>query len=291
MRILIVANHYPVCSARYAADAFTRLGHEVTHIGPAKGRHVWGLDLPPFTVWEPDEPPTQAPDLVVIMDSDPAILDAVKDYGATFNCPVTVWGVDNHVRDYRREHFDHYFVAHRSHPIMFWRDDMTWLPCSYDPTLHTPSAIPFTDRKYDVAMLGVMYDTRWDAVNRLRAEGLKVIAGSGLVGETYRDVYHDARVSLVVSANGDVPLRLFETAAMGCAVVADRTQDSDRLGFERDYLYTVRDMDGMVIAVKAALENPDYAARCQQWVTDKGHTWDNRAQEVIDWVNARKVAA
>src|SRR3990167_11339855 len=187
MNLLIVANHFCVCSARYATAAFERLGHTVKHVGPAMGRNIWELTLPEAYVWEPNKDfvvighstqssdyaismqhdgiATYAPDLIIVMDSDPEILNAQKS--APDTVPMIVWGVDNHVRDYRRPYFEHYFLAHRNGSVMAWQPndprigpdnpdwqprwmDMTHLPCCFDPTLHTPSPIPFEQREYDV---------------------------------------------------------------------------------------------------------------------------------------------
>ena len=184
MNILILSNHYAVCSARYATSAFERLGHTVKHVGPAMGRDIWGLTLPAEYKWEPKPRDFgEKPNLVIMMDSDPRLLDDFKvklDHqgakliltgdGIPKDYSAIVWGVDNHARDYRRDWFDHYFLAHRHVSVMDWElnTDMTHLPCCYDPTLHTPSLIPFEERKYDVGMIGVMYPQRWTLVKALR---------------------------------------------------------------------------------------------------------------------------
>jgi hypothetical protein len=242
------------------------------------------MTLPERYVDTPDEIEIgRTPDLVIIMDSDPRILDSADQYKEI--APVIVYGVDNHVRDYRRPHFDHYFLAHRDVSVMEWRDDMTWLPCAYDPTLFTPSPIPYAEREYDVCMIGVMYPQRWQLVSELRAAGLKVLAGTGLLFEDYRDAYHNARISLCISAAGDVAQRVFETAAMGCLVVSDPCADFERLGAAG----VVKSYD-FVQAVQGFLARPDMAqtniALSMAWV--KNETWDARAQVIIDWLQKRQ---
>jgi len=305
MNILIVANHYPVCSARYATAAFERLGHTVKHIGPTMGRDIWGLRLPAGYAWEPDFSVDQWkasnqraawPDITLIIDSDPALLDDARHYAHH----ASVWGVDNHVRDYRRPHFDHYFLAHRHVSVMEWIDrttpmrigamnaDMTHLPCCYDPTLHTPSPIPYAERQYDIAMIGVMYPQRWDVVNALKAAGLRVIAGMGLVSEKYRDVYHNARISLCLSINGDLPQRVLETARMGCLIVSNECMDYALLKPEGFWL--IEDMGNIVDEVKALLDNPDDAqaniAKSMAWA--EPHSWDGRAKKVVEWYEEQR---
>lgn len=287
MNILIVANHYAVCSARYAADAFKRLGHTVRHIGPAMGRDIWGLTLPERYVWEPDDNPLEdhwRPDLRVIMDSDPAILDRNLGYAE----PTVVWGVDNHVRDYRRPYFYHYFLAHRHVSVMDWREDMTWLPCCYDPVVHTPSSIPYFEREYDVCMIGVMYPQRWALVKRLRDAGLKVLAGMGLVYDGYVQAYHNSRIALCASSNGDLALRVFEGAAMGCCVLSDMVADlvhedtNTAMGLAGFCLY--QDENELLAQALELAREPigeQAAQRMQRSV--QAHTWDARVQTIVDW--------
>lgn len=300
MKILIVANHYAVCSARYAADAFTRLGHDVRHVGPERGHHIWGLTLPARYTWEPDGSAfaglyaggDMTPDLVIAMDSDPVVLDYAARRADDGGELTVVWGVDSHVRDYRRPHFAHYFLAHKRVSVMEWitprqsgpNADMTHLPCAYDPTVFTPSPIPWAEREYDVAMIGVMYPQRWRVVNDLKAAGLKVLAGTGLVYENMAAAYHNSRISLCLSAAGDVAQRVFETAACGTIVLSDNCPDFQSLQPTGFWIY--EDGANLVDAVRQILAQPAEAERnieaSLEWVRD--HTWDARAQVIVDWV-------
>lgn len=317
MNILIVANHYAVCSARYAAAAFERLGHTVKHIGPAMGRNIWGLTLPPEYMWEPDVEIADSrdtanwqqgkPELIIVMDSDPAILDAQF---INVDVPVIIWGVDNHVRDYRRPYFDHYFLAHRNVSVMNWNtrianrpvtagfpiyegdvqpSGMTHVPCCYDPALHTPSPIPFEEREFDVCMIGYMYPSRWAAVQALRDAGFKVLAGTGLVYESYAQAYQNARISLCLSSNGDVAQRVFETARMGCVVMSDNCADYPILKPDGIWLLDDLTPETVVQAVRDVLHEPEHAqamiARSMAWA--EPHTWDARAAEIVRWYERR----
>lgn len=317
MNILIVANHFAVCSARYAADAFTRLGHNVKHVGRPTGREIWGIQVPQEYEWEPDFDHVDseywwetsdgkaagfAPDLVLAMDSDPALLDAIGGI-SDWCAPLAVYGVDNHVRDYRRPYFDHYFLAHKSVSVMPWDwetetvnhditfgdyEDMTWLPCAYDPVAFPPSPIPFAEREYDVCMIGVMYPKRWELVTAMRAAGLKVLAGTGLVYDQYRDIHHNSRIALVSSFNGDLPIRLFEGAGMGCAVLADAIADLSLLG-DGSPINVYTSVDEAVRMAKDILRHPRAHLTPKitaTWAT--AHTWDVRAETIISWYNERK---
>lgn len=289
MNILILANHYAVASGRYAADALRRLRqHTVFTDGAAPGRELWGgFVVPPSLVWTPDPPPDDAVaslDLVIVMDSDPAVLHYAKRYKDAGK-RVVVWGVDNHVRDYRRPWFDHYYLAHKEVSIMDWQADMTWLPCAYDETIFTPG-LPWTERTIDVALIGVLYPHRRAAVNVLKAAGLNVVAGMGLIGTSCAAIYQDAKVSLCLSANHDVGQRVFESLACGCAVFTDPLPDLDWLLIPG---LAVWDGDDLVGSVKSVLENAPAAMRAindaQQATADA--TWTRRALTLLDKETAR----
>jgi Glycosyl transferases group 1 len=293
MRILVIANHFLVCSARYLTDALVRQGHEVRHIGGKQESRIWGLELPERYTWFPDQYDnlgvSWVPDLVVVSDSDPDMLNVPKELPV--NAPVVVFGVDSHVRDYRKDYISHYFLSHYNVSIMQWDDSiMTYTPCAYDPTLHTPSPIPFEAREYDVAMIGVMYPQRAQLVESLRKAGLSVLAGTGLVYDQYVAAYHNARISLCVSACGDVAQRVFETAAMGCVVMSDNCADFPLLQPSGVWIY---DPTTLVDEAKAILAQPRAALvnieAAQAWV--RPHTWDARAQLLVETLAEKNLFA
>lgn len=313
MRILIAANHYPVASGRYMADAFRRLGHEVRTVGEAMGNDIWGMKVAPKYIWTPDSYDLATwPELVIVMDSDTAVWDAVKRVKPT--CPVIVYGVDNHVRSYEDELFIHKFLSHYhgpAYPVDPNRADHTWLPCGYDPTVFTLSPIPWENREFDICLVGVLYPRRQTLVDLMREAGLKVFAATGLLYDEYRAAYQNSRISLCVSAAGDVAQRIFETAAMGCAILTDPLLDimdektANDLGF-KGYATYWSDAEAVTIAKTMLLGEP--AFQVAQHTTDmmpkakdapmipmglasavgmaasvKAHTWDARAQTIVDW--------
>src|SRR3990167_1649023 len=215
-----------------------------------------------------------------------------------------------HVRDYRRPYFKHYFLAPSHVSVMAWDSkdiggypmwdrgdgfavislskdhlDMTHLPCCYDPTLHTPSPIPFEQREYDVCMIGYMYPQRWRVVKALRKAGFKVLAGCGLVYENYVSAYHNARISLCISANKDVALRVIETARMGCVVLTDPCPDYQLLKPNGFYLLDSTESMEVVQAVKDVLREPEQAqakiAQSMAWA--EPYSWDHAAKKVEEW--------
>jgi hypothetical protein len=294
VKILILAVHYEVTGARYIADAFKRLGHDVKHYGIyAQLKDAWGVAVDPKYKWHPasfmELDQWCKPDLVIIADTEDR---SRVPHAFIKDVPVVVWSQDNHVRNMRHIAAAHYFLAHAhgpAQPVTY--PDETWLPCGFDPTVFTPSQIPWEERIWDVAMLGVMYPRRQELANRLLKAGFKVYAETGLVYEDYAAVYQNARISLCVSAAGDIAQRFFETAAMGCTVLTDLLLDltdsetNRKLGLSGFAVY--QDDDDCVTMVQDLLgpnrELAMYGARQLQKIVCEQHTWDARAQVVVDW--------
>jgi hypothetical protein len=286
MRIMVVGIHYAVCSARYIGDAFKRLGHDVKHVGEYQANNIWGIQIDPKHNWMPDANKEDRidgwqPDLVVISES--AYQFRHPHYS---DAPHVVFGMDNHVRKYWQPGIVKYFLAHYAPSLMEWTGETVWTPCGYDPTVFTPSSIPMAEREYDVAMVGVAYPRRVEIIEAMREAGLKVFAATGLLYEDYRDVYHNARISLCVSAAGDVAQRVFETAAMGCAILTDECADFERLGLR--YGKDIAVFSDTQFAVNEAIDLcrgkysqlAHFTETAPKWAAP--HTWDNRAQVVLD---------
>jgi hypothetical protein len=286
MKILITCVHYPVASGRYAFNALKRMGHDVRSTGPCTGAQIWGVTVGEEHVWIPDAPEADwVPELVIHMDSHPEFTpERVGDM------PHVVYGVDNHVRDYRHGKWDHLFLGH-SFGYRIGEDNVTWLPCGYDPQWFTPGP-PFKDRPNDAAMIGMMYDSRAELLYALRERlpHLQILYGVGALYEHFAGAYQGAKLSLCRSAAGDVAQRIFETAAMGCLVLTDPLHDAEAVGLVDGKNCRVYDSSEHCAAIIADLQqNASQAAKIaragQRWA--KGHTWDARTQVIVDWAEAQ----
>src|SRR3990167_277497 len=312
-RILIVAIHYPVASGRYCADALRRMGHEVRTIGPETGAEIWGMTVDEKYIWRADVPADDwIPDLILVMDAHIALPAEWK-----FDCPVVVYGVDNHVRDYRQ--FDGmaraFFFAHNPvgnrvqnfdcKPGESFIDGMainmltgegpayniTWLPCGYDPVAFTPGP-PYAERSFDAAIIGVLYNRRAELLGELvKIPNVRIAYGTGDVYDQYAARYHDAKVSLVRSAAGDVAQRVWETAAMGCLILMDDCPDCAALGLrDSENCLIYHSVAEAVDQLKWAMAHPDIAEEIAlggyQWAAPG--TWDARCQVILEWLAGKK---
>lgn len=276
MKILLSYIHYPVCSGRYVKDALLRLGHDVKSVGYSTRDQIWGLRVDAkyshFADGALDEVfPDWTPGLVIVMESAWAYHHPV--YGAV---PHVVYGVDNHVRDYRQDGIAHYFLAHDASSIMDMKaDDVTWLPCGYDPSF-TPSPIPFDERQYDVTLIGVMYEARVKVIDAMIKAGLKVQMGTGLLYEEYAQAYHNSRIALNVSAKGDLNQRIFETSALGCVVLSDAVEDLEAIDFKGVSVF--KSLKGAISQAKKIASQPQPVI-----YNTVPHTWDERAKVIVHW--------
>ncbi len=323
LKILLVYYHFEVSGGRYYLDAFKRLGHDVRHIGDKHSvKDAWGIQAPILAKYDhsPDiggwttgfstKWDDWTPDLVIACDS----MIAGHNYHHPYyiDVPHAVIAIDNHVRNYDGD-WAHQFLAHYhgpAYPVDPARKDHTWLPCASDP-MFTPSPIAWKDRAYDVACVGVMYPRRVEIIQAMRDAGLKVFAETGLLYDEYKAAYHNARISLCVSAAGDVAQRIFETGRMGCAVLTDPLQDiQDEHTYAqlqlRGYAVYYSTAEAVTIA-KGMLEGTqgfEVAAHSSNILPEKmreqmvsigegaaaamakscyHHTWDERAKVIVEW--------
>jgi hypothetical protein len=268
-------------------DAFRRQGVDVRTVGPHFGAQCWGLQLEASRVWVGDGTidtvwPDWTPELVIY-----SLMPPYQFNPRYRGIPHVVDTVDNHFYNFRQEGINHYFLAHLNTPVMpVEKPSDTWLPCAYDPVAFTPSPIPWSARQFDVVMLGAMYPNRLQMVGAMRRAGIALQAGNGEVYDQYRDIYHRARISLCLSACGDVAQRIFETAAMKCLVLTDACADFAPLN--ADGLVIYQNILEAVEKVKYWLANPAAAEtmieRSAAWA--KPHTWDARAQTILNWLAA-----
>lgn len=284
MNILTIYPHYPVNYGRFMTEAFTRLGHDVVHIGAAHGRDT-GWNATPCKLAYAHDPMTLphgwTPDLVVNMDA----YARPKARRTAFDAPHVIYTVDNHVcNTFDPNEYDHAFISmYRGQALPYHPIYTTWIGCGYDPTLHTASLIPWRERAYDVCFIGAAWQRRRVALDALRKAGLSVYQSMGEMYDEYVAAYHDARFGLVCAGDHPGPnMRFYETPAMGCiGLVYQGTREARLQAHEAFAWY-----DDIVQTVTYYLATPSEAMalleRGRAWVAP--HTWDARATDILTWV-------
>jgi spore maturation protein CgeB len=134
-----------------------------------------------------------------------------------------------------------------------------------------------------VICIGYPYDDRYSIVRDITASGLKVGSGIGLLWEHYNQIYNRAKIGFTKSVMGDIPQRIFENMAQGCAVLTDEPIDLFKLGFVEGRDYIAYDSpEAAVIKAHSLIANDrwrEIAASGKERV--RPHSWDTRAQTLL----------
>lgn len=289
MKLLTVALHHAIGTPRFVTDALLRLGHDVRHIGPTTNH--FGESEYPERIWQPDASdmqhtfPDWMPDLVMYLDS----IGPYYHHQGYASVP-HIWYYQDGVMDNDMPGMAHYFHANGDSPTRARQPDrFTWLPCAYDPTLHTPSPIPFAEREYDLVHIGSQHPRRKRILQALVDYGFKCDIRPFAFGEDYTRAYWNGRVAISENfANNSVVPRTFEGAIMGNVIVAQIIPDLLALNPQGlIFVDDVEDEHQWIDAVNRALDSADAVNASRAWA--QPHTWDARAHAIIETCQARGI--
>ena len=144
--------------------------------------------------------------------------------------------------------------------------NLHWLPAldyGYEPRLLRP--MPSRPLTF-VGQAGRVDTNRRGGLEQVQAAGLPLEALRGRLSET-ADFYADSQVTLNISLNGDLNLRVFEALAAGGFLLTDALGDESGLPrlFEAGrHLDTWRTPGELVEKIRHYLAHPDEAARIRQ---------------------------
>lgn len=302
MRIMLCYTHHRRVIAHYYRRAFAQLGHDVRTVGPWYNGYSLGTHGREPTHWFPWRHPTiydysefrlspKDYDLFVLFDHGENLI--VRDI------PQHTWahvGIEGTNLGWSET--PHKFAALMQHVT---EPNVHWLPTGFDPQEHRPGP-PLTQRLYDIVQLATPRDARtamWSYIQKC-APHLHSLFGE-FWGPVFETVHQQARVTWACSSQDFITMRVFEAAAMGCLLVADRTESLRKIGFVDgmhfvgyDPVPTIWDEgvpDPKLLIRVALLAREDRAAqetalRAQALVLDK-HSWAHRAQEMLDVISSR----
>lgn len=301
LRVAITYIAYPVAMGRYFHEALLddpRI--EVWSTGPFTGQWIpWngGMNLPSEYVLKPSHPtPLTNPPMIsypMLEREKPWEPDlwievnaGLTALGKPTSAPLAMVLTDPHVLTdfYRDQRPRADFVFNMQTPYMQAGD--IWLPYGYSKRWHTPTQIPFIDRKYDAALMGLQYDTRSRLVASLRSKNLQVYYHLGPAYDDARKIYHDTRVGLNWSSLQDTTARCFELMALGLPAVMNRVPDLITMFRDGEDFLGFSTLDEAVKAVKFLLANPEAAAKiaANGLKAVEKHSWDNRIQTILEKV-------
>lgn len=290
-KILMSFHHYPISTGRYVSAALRRLGHDVRTVGEPIGTNTgWGdrhcredqVHHPDhadaghvFEGWQPD----------FVLKTDPF---TPKDWRhPAYDVPHYMYNTCNAVTNLDHPAHDHMFIAHYHSRTCPYQDNgrYTWLPNAYDPVYHTPSSIPWSERKYDVVFVGAYYRDRKAVVEALGGAGLTCYVGRGPILHDYTAIYHNARFAVVSSTHmpNGASMRFFENARHGSLVLSGPCADKHLFDPPVDGFLWYESTAHAVEMAKYYLSQPAQAEAVIRlsvaWAAP--HTWDARAAAIV----------
>ena len=238
IKVAFTTIFYPVAMGRYFLEALLRREDvEVWTAGPFTGRTIpWrgGMMLPLEYVYTPNHslpianPPTinyqmlenicpWQPDLWLEVNAG-LVVNAPPT-----NAPYAIVGTDPHVLDYSKERAraSRFFCMQK--PYM--KDGDKWLPYAYDPVYHANTPYSWTEREYDLSLIGLQYSQRTNFFRDVKTLGYATYYDIGKAYGDARDIYHKTRVGLNLSSRKDTTARVYELMAFGIVPLLNRTPD------------------------------------------------------------------
>ena len=307
IRVAITYIAYPVAMGRYFHEALIqRPDVEVWSAGPYTGRSIpWkgGMHLPEKYLLKPshDLPLTQPPMISypVLEIKKPWVPDlwleingGLTAIGRPVSAPLAMVLSDPHVLGdfYGPQRHRADYIFNMQTPYMKPGD--IWLPYGYSKLWHTPTRIPFANREYDAALIGLQYDQRTKLVNRLRqpnkhphrdGAGFNVFYDTGPSYDDARDIYHNTRVGLNWSSLEDTTARCFELMALGLPAVMNRVPDLMEMFKDRQDFLGFNSEDEAVAMVHELLAKPDWADEIAQAGIKavEPHSWGARIEQIF----------
>lgn len=164
-------------------------------------------------------------------------------------------------------------------------DKVSWLPCAYNKALCKPSRIPWSERKYDVVMIGRLDDQRLALLHELEAAGIACHYASGLIYDEYVKAYHNGRMALIQINLHHVPIRLFEAPALGCLPLTPWYPEYSLLEVDGVMVFDEHRAGAVVEAAQFALQHPSWSIQMIEKARRWGlhHTWIDRAKKIVEW--------
>ncbi len=195
---------------------------------------------------------------------------------ARLGCPrVLLVGDTHHLRDplqtviryAREEAFDFIILDHTRHHAPWFFDaglkNVFWLP-ALDYGFLPRALLPAPKRPLTfVGQTGAHHPWRRHVLAQLRAAGLPLETLSGPLSAT-ADIYADSQITLNISLNGDLNLRVFEALAAGGFLLTDELPASSGLPLlftPGEHLDTWRTPDELVEKIRHYQDRPDDVRR------------------------------
>lgn len=157
-----------------------------------------------------------------------------------------------------------------------------YLPYAYSQFVHYP--VENREVFYDTGMVGLQYDVRVMAYNKIRDAGYKVYFSIGDIFDEYREVLNSFSSVISISSLDDLIARTFEVTAMNVPLISNTVTDTPKFFREYEHYYPVEGYNDTLNAVKWVVENPDKAKEMSERAYEqvKPHTYTNRIKQILE---------
>lgn len=225
MKILLHYRHFPMALGRYFDYALRDLGHEVFTAGCYAGDRIpWGeeyrfpeYDMPP----DLEIPELESFPMETIINRMPWYPELVLQASDTTYlsgkpvCPNVIIATDPHSVNYlpRLAQASHFACMQKFYMDRYSFKNKFFLPYAYYPGIH--KRLDKMEKIYDVVFIGLQYEHRVDALNKMKERGLNVFNELGHLYDEYCRIYNQGKVAFNWSSKEDLPARFWEGLAMG----------------------------------------------------------------------------
>lgn len=277
---------------RYFQWGFEEAGHETYSVGMySHGKIPWGETYYyPHYKMPPDfELPDYNVPLKEVLNKIDFTPDIVFQAGDTqfltgpSPIPNLIYATDPHAVNYteRRDFADYFFNAQNCYK----QEKDIWIPYGYSEDIHIP--ISDTEIIYDVAMSGLLYPHRVEAMQAMQTAGLSMYITLGAIYHDYAKVYAKSKIAFVYSSKNDLPARFWEGLAMKKMVLTNRVPDLKLLDFVEGQDYVAFD------TVQEAVEKAAYYANHdaeRERIAESGfmkvqpHTYKARCEQILSHI-------
>lgn len=291
-RVMLLHKEHFCTTAKYFARALRQLGLEVLVAGPGQGalgglETAHDVDVPAAIEALPE---SLRPDLVFYVDVNmepqfrPRGLDRVE-------APTVGYFIDSHLNlaDHlgRAGQFDHVGVAHGQYVPAFTQRGIPafHLPCSADPDVFRPMAVP---RDREIVFIGNTGVHPWRVELLEGLNGRFDVYQDRAFFERCAEAFGHGQIAFNCSLNGDLNMRVFETMAAGSLLVTDRLAPESGLESfftDREHLVLYETAEQLHAAVSHYLASPEEAERIRRQAREAilaGHTYRHRALAVLE---------
>ncbi|MFH1760289.1 MAG: glycosyltransferase, partial [bacterium] len=193
-------------------------------------------------------------------------------------CPNVLYGPDPQVLDYskHKKHADYFFVAHPGK----YQQGGIWIPLGADDMMIDLKQ----PRPIDIVFAGFLYDHRKELFDKLALD-FNLECKTNVILDDFVNFYNKGKIGISLSFRGDIPIRVFETMAMGCLCFADKADGLEELFIDGKHLVLYENENELTEKLKFYLNNPELlkqTALAGKEEVDKKHRTRHRINKIFE---------